>query len=155
MKKKIDYKEGDWFAVPLKNGYAVGNIARMSKKGKVLFGYFFGPIRKEIPSLQEIKDLKADHALEKYRFGDLYLYNGDWPIIGSPEKWKRDEWPIPGFYRKDFLQENHYRRVVYSDTDPNHEILEESVPFKMVKDLPKDSLMGADAVVIHLEEKLH
>ena len=41
---KASYREGDWFAVPLRDGgYAAGLIARANPKG-VLLGYFFGNI---------------------------------------------------------------------------------------------------------------
>lgn len=44
-RRKLNYKEGDWFAVPLGGaGYALGLVARVGRRG-VTFGYFFGPRR--------------------------------------------------------------------------------------------------------------
>ncbi len=40
--KKLPYKEGTWFAVPLKcGGHAVGIATRIAPKGRVLLAYFF------------------------------------------------------------------------------------------------------------------
>jgi hypothetical protein len=53
--QKINYREGDWFAVPLRDGgYAVGLVARMDNRGGVL-GYFFGPRRDDVPSPSDVE----------------------------------------------------------------------------------------------------
>ena len=45
-----EYREGDWFAVPSRDGgFAVGVIAR-ANPGGVLLGYSFGTLRSEIPA---------------------------------------------------------------------------------------------------------
>jgi hypothetical protein len=47
--ENIKYREGDWFAVPLRNGgFAVGLVARANPKAALL-GYFFGPKTKGYP----------------------------------------------------------------------------------------------------------
>ncbi|MGH9822314.1 MAG: Imm26 family immunity protein [Blastocatellia bacterium] len=56
-KRKLPYVEGDWFAVPLDDqGYALGMIARARPRGRMLFGYFIGPRRREAPALAEVSD---------------------------------------------------------------------------------------------------
>jgi hypothetical protein len=76
-RNKINYREGDWFAVPLRDGdYAVGVVARVDGSGGVL-GYFFGPRRAEVPSLLEVENLDPDQALRVLRFGDLGLIENE------------------------------------------------------------------------------
>jgi hypothetical protein len=64
-------REGDWFAFPLGDaGYAVGLIARAPKRGDVLFGYFFGPLRSELPSAMDVESLTPSDAVLLLRFFD-------------------------------------------------------------------------------------
>ncbi len=85
-RKKLPYREGDWFAVPLGDGdYAVGLVARMDGKGGVL-GYFFGPLHDHVPAVQEIAHLIVADALVIERFSDLNLLQGAWRIIWSNSK---------------------------------------------------------------------
>ena len=88
---KINYQEGDWFGVPLEGGgYAVGVLARFRKGpyGSNLFGYFFGPRRRALPSLEELKRLTPDDAINACHFGHLGLVQNEWPIIGRNEPWE-------------------------------------------------------------------
>jgi site-specific DNA recombinase len=58
---KLPYEEGDWFAIPVKeSGYATGLIARAANNGKILLGYFFGPLRKSPPSIKDVANLKPN-----------------------------------------------------------------------------------------------
>jgi immunity protein 26 of polymorphic toxin system len=75
------YREGDWFAVPLRdNAYGVGLAARVDGKGGVL-GYFFGPRRTELPDLSELAALSAGDSVLVRQFGDLSLLKREWPVI--------------------------------------------------------------------------
>jgi len=61
--KRLSYREGTWFAVPLKDGgYAAGVVARVGRRG-VLFGYFFGPRRPAAPSLSDLEGLTPNNAV--------------------------------------------------------------------------------------------
>jgi hypothetical protein len=68
--KKLTYREGDLFVLPLQDlGYAVGLVARSGPRGRVLFGYFFGPRYPEMPKLSELvpsgkRSKRADSAGE-------------------------------------------------------------------------------------------
>jgi hypothetical protein len=55
MMPQANYNEGDWFAVPLREGgFAIGVIARvMPRKEGVVLGYFFGPRRNAVPTVEE------------------------------------------------------------------------------------------------------
>lgn len=155
MKKKLPYQEGDWFAVPLRSdGYAVGVVARITKSyAGGIVGYFFGPKRDAIPSLDEMKLLRPEQALWKYNFGDLSLLEGKWPIIGKLPDWERSEWPVPLFVRHDSLSGNAWV-VEYDDDDPDQIISEMPVNFEDVRDLPRAGSAGAGAVEIVLTKLL-
>ena len=63
------YGEGDWFAVPLREGgFAAGVVARANPKA-VLLGYFFGPRRAAVPSVEEVSRLRPDDAVLVGKFG--------------------------------------------------------------------------------------
>jgi hypothetical protein len=72
------YREGDWFAVPLRaGGFAAVIVARaMPGREGVLLGYFFGPRRDRVPTLDELSALSASDAVLVERFGDLGILDG-------------------------------------------------------------------------------
>src|SRR5205809_5963188 len=98
----LPYKEGALFAVPLATGkYAVGIVARTSRKGKIILAYFFGPARQTVPEKRELAGLCPQDSVRIARVGDLSLIDKTWPIIGQLEPWDRNRWPIPPFVRRD------------------------------------------------------
>ena len=118
---KRNYHEGDWFAVPLgQGGYALGIIARTSQLG-VLLGYFFGPRRTELPTLDDVTGLRPDAAVWITRFTDHGLRGRRrsgilWPILGRLADWDRSTWPLPVFARLD-SRTGHAFRVYYGGDD--------------------------------------
>jgi hypothetical protein len=149
--KKLPYTEGDWFAVPLGNDrYGVGLIARSAPQGKILLGYFFDRFFHRIPRLSQLDDLTPDEANEVVRFGDLSLFNGEWPILGSLPKWDRSRWPIPFYIRRDTLSKKAWR-MQYSDEDPSEEISETPISYE-TSTFGRNSLLGAGAVEITLRK---
>jgi hypothetical protein len=141
------YREGDWFAVPLRGGgFAAGFIARaMPRKEGVLLGYFFGPKRDTVPTLDEISSLSASDAALVERFGDLGILDGTWPLVGHTDRWDRDAWLTPTFGRSEELTGRAFK-VIYDDTDPNRVLREERIDPSELATLPKDGLSGAGAV---------
>lgn len=128
--KKVPYKEGTWFAVPLKKGgYATGCIARCKPKTALVVAYLFGPKRDHVPPLDELVSLKADDAGAVWRMGDLGLITGSWPIIGEAPHWSRAEWPMPVFIRNEEIFKKVACRVVYSEDDPDVIVSEERIPY--------------------------
>jgi hypothetical protein len=96
-KKQLPYREGDWFAVPLRDGgYALGVAARVEGRGGVL-GYFFGPRRRQVPTAEDTRELSAAGAILVQKFGDPGLLNGTWPILPRTTDWNRNDWPMPAF----------------------------------------------------------
>src|SRR5262245_33171205 len=123
MAKKLPYNEGDWFAVPLfSGGYAAGIIARSAPKGKILFGYFFGPKSEKFPKAEGLNDLKPKDAIFVARFGDLGLTSGNWPIIlKTSDQWDKNFWRLPLFKRVDLVSQKVFC-IKYDQNDPSKEI---------------------------------
>lgn len=153
--KRVKYNEGDWFAVPLREGggFGVGVIARMAPNADVLLGYFFGPRRIRVPELSEVEGYRPAEAVMVRRFGALSLTRGEWPIIGSSESWERRDWPMPQFGR---LVERDGRawRVEYPDDDPNATPRESRINVELYERLPRDGMLGAGAVEILLTKAI-
>ncbi len=149
--KKLPYKEGDWFAVPLGNDrYGVGVIARAAPRGRILLGYFFDRFFQGIPQLSQLEDLTPDKAIEVVRFGDLSLFKREWPVLGSLPNWDRTQWPTPFYVRQDPLSKKAWR-VEYSDRDPSQEVSEVRIPYETTA-FGRNSLLGAGAVEITLRK---
>lgn len=154
VKRGLPYKEGDWFGIPVEGGgYAVGLIARCGRKGKVLFGYFFGPRREVLPPLTELRNLKPDDAILIGLFGDLDLYKKRWPVIGSFSEWKREKWPMPLFVRTDSISGEKYL-IRYSEDEPTLELEKRRTSEKEAEGFPKDGLAGAAYISIILNRLL-
>ncbi len=142
---KVKYAEGDWFAVPLRDGgFGVGVIARANPDG-VLLGYFFGPKRDAPPTISEVADLKPTDAVMVRKFGHLGLTQSKWPVVGSVPGWDRHDWPMPVFVRYEELTGRSFR-VFYDDNDPNKVVREEQIDPGAGEQGPKDGLLGAGAV---------
>jgi len=141
------YSEGDWFAVPLPgSGFAVGVIARvMPHKEGVLLGYFFGPKREKVPTLDELQGLSASDAVLVERFGHLGIVDGTWPLVGLANRWDRSAWPAPAFGRFEELTGRAFK-VTYDDANPNKLLREEQIDPRELTDMPQDGLSGAGAV---------
>lgn len=153
-KHHTSYREGDWFAVPLRDGgYAVGVIARANVEQGVVLGYFFGPRRLTSPALSDLQLLSAEDAVMVCRFGDLRLVRGDWPILGRFDIWNRRAWRMTKFQRRDVLN-NQMSFVEYDDDDPSREIGIAHAHWATPAEFPADSLFGAGAVEIQLTKLL-
>lgn len=108
------YREGDWFGVPLGSGQmAIGLVARSPKRGGLLLGYFFGPPRKQAPDATELKSMHAAQVQLICRFKNGALHRGLWRVFGACTKWRHKDWPMPPFLRKEGLS-GRAIRVEYS-----------------------------------------
>jgi len=146
---RVRYAEGDWFAVPPRDGgFAIGLLARSNPKG-ALFGHFFGPRHRDLPTLENVAELTPAEAVLVGRFGHLGLLHGEWPIIGRTEGWDRTEWPIPVFVRYEELT-GRTLKVYYDDNDPVRLLREERLRRGESAEGPEDGLMGAGFVEIRL-----
>jgi len=148
---KLNYKEGDWFMVPLQpDGFATGLVARHDARGRVL-GYFFGPRRDHPPSPSDIKGLQAGDAVMVCIFGGIGLLMGKWKVIAHSENWNRDEWPIPTFGRVTAIS-NIGWEVKYSDTLKRS--TEQRISVEMARELTPDRLCGYGSIETRLSRLL-
>jgi len=97
------YKEGDWFAVPMAHGFAVGLVARRPKRGPIVLGYFFGPCREQIQDIGALEQIRAEQASLICRLRDGALHRGLWRVLGHHPHWRRKDWPLPAFHRREGL----------------------------------------------------
>jgi len=149
--KKLPYREGDVFAVPLgSGGFSLGVVARSPRQGKVLLGYFFGEKFPSVPS--DLPTLLPENALKVVKFGDLSLMTGEWPVVGHLQNWDRDHWPMPKFIRQDPLRKR-AQLVSYADDDPNQLIAKEPCNIEAAG-YERDSLLGAGSVELLLTRLL-
>ena len=141
---KLPYDEGSVFLIPLRDGgLARGVVARTTRKGRILLGYFFGPRLEEEVSAT-LDDLSPDRALASIRVGDLRLIKGQWKVIGNVPNWQRSEWPMPNFVRRDPISGKAWL-IRYSDVDPLDSVSELLTNYDDFGDLARDSLYGAEA----------
>lgn len=143
----LPYSEGSVFLVPLrKGGYARGVVARSSREGKVLLGYFFGPVLSSSSDVA-LDDLVPANAVLRVLFGDLGFLNGEWPVVGNVPNWDRSQWTMPDFVRRDDLSGKAWL-VRYADDEPNRVVAEYPTGFDST--LTPDSLLGYGAVEVVL-----
>jgi hypothetical protein len=157
-KYRVEYGEGQWFAVPLDDGsYALGIIVRGSYSTKGGLGYFFGPRYPVVPSGRETEGKAPSDAILKAWFGDLGIIEGRWHLVKTTREFDRAQWPVPNFGRIDLINLQ-VGRVVEYDQDVNGLLdlpIRESVrPAEEVADLPEDGVWGARAVELALNRLL-
>jgi len=146
--------EGTWFAVPLDTGgYGVGVVARTARKGPFL-GYFFGPRRDAVPTIEAVASLRAKDALVLRLVGDLLLITGVWPQIGVDPDWSRERWPMPTFVRKNLLIDNLFFAVEYSEDDPGREVSERRLKSQPPPGAVEDGFVGAGLAATFLSDAI-
>jgi hypothetical protein len=117
---KVNYQEGNWFAVPLRDSdYAVRIVARSNPKAALL-GYLFGP------RLDEVRALRRDDAILVGSYGPLGSIQGRWPNRGSLPNWDRSEWPMLVFVRYEGVTGRSFN-VTYDEDDLARRISEEQM----------------------------
>jgi immunity protein 26 of polymorphic toxin system len=153
--RKIGYREGDWFLVPLRDGsgFGAGVVARVGRGG-VTLGYFFGPKQAGRASLAEVERDAPWGPVLISQFGDLGLIRGSWPLLGqTPGRWIRERWPIPEFVRTDVIS-GVRRKVIYAEDDLSTEVATVPIDAREAEGLPEDGLGGFGAVELQLTKLL-
>jgi len=146
-----NYKEGDWFAVPLpKGGFGLGIIARSNRKGYVL-AYFFAGRHEKLPTAANVKDLASHDAIWIAQCGDLGILRGEWPIIASSVNWRSEEWPFPRYFGRIDRDEGRAWLVEYDEKTPLRMRSQIEVSIEQAEGVPSESLYGYVALQIKLE----
>lgn len=142
----MPYREGDSFAVPLTGGgWAIAVIARIAPGGRVVVGHFFGPRLPALPAVGSLRALQPQDSILTARFGDLGIVQGKWKPLGQLGSFKREQWPMPVFYRT-VPHTGQLLRVSYRGENPNAIPDEVIISQQEAGRLPEDSLFGAAAV---------
>lgn len=148
--KRVRFQEGDWIAIPLRDGgFGVGLLARVPKKSRVLLGYFMGRRYAEVPSMNVLSGWRPEDAVLVAMLGDSGLVSENWPVIGQAENWERARWPMPVFRHVDVISLRWAKRL-YSGDGENRFLQE--IPCRRVEAeaLPEDGLLGSGALRIVL-----
>src|SRR5690606_21636551 len=99
-------KNGDVFIVPLDgSSFSVGVVVRTNGKG-VVYGHFFrGDCADEVVRSGRF-EVPQDALILRAKFGDRFLVNGKWPVVGRVTDWVDAKYPLPDFLRVDSSSEN-------------------------------------------------
>ena len=151
---KINYAEGDCFAVPLcDGGFARGVIARMDKKRGIL-GYFFAPKYLVLNEVCITPDITPNNAITIRNCGDLGFATGEWKIVGKIIPWVREHWPIPiyGFIEPIWKKWGELR--YYTENELGINSFHKRVSVEEASLHLQDGLAGSKAVEIRLNKLL-
>jgi hypothetical protein len=134
------------------NRFALGVVARVGKRGRIVSGYFFGPLFEDAPTAAELAVLKPQGATLVVRFGDLHPMSDKWPILSRIGSWDRPDWPMPEFVRIEPISGRVFL-VSFSDIDPGERLSQDRIAVNS-SNLEIDSLWGAGAVEAFLATRL-
>ena len=152
--KTSQLRSGDVFLVPLDEGSsAVGVVFRTNGRG-IVFGHFFhSRFAEEVVSSGKFSLPSVDSIL-RAKFGDKFLVEGRWPVVGRVRNWRDEKFPLPRFLRID--QAGRYAFISEYDENSFECLREEKVPIDTItqRDLVPDRLLGASVVEAKLL-KLH
>jgi hypothetical protein len=117
--KKIKFKEGQVFAVPLRQGgYVLGILVR--EYIKITLGYFFNKIYPTIPDKVDKSEISIDKIALIALFSSMGIEDGYWPLVETNLLFKKGDWPIPLMKMQDPLTEKYYS-VLFDETLINDE----------------------------------
>ena len=151
---KINYSEGDCFAVPLcDGGFALGVVARLDKKKGVL-GYFFAPKYASVDEIVITPDIIPEKTIHVKNFGDLGLVTCEWKIIGKINPWIREDWQIPVYSFTEPLLLNWGELRYYTEKQLCVCSFHKRVSIEEANNYPKDSFAGSGAIEIYLNKLL-
>lgn len=148
--------EGQWFAVPLAGGHAVGLVSRAPRRGSSLLGHFFGPLRPTLPRPEELNGLRPQDALLVARFEKDAILSGRWAAIGSVSRWNREDWPLPEFRMVDSYRLTGKSWVVkYSERNLDRFAGQREVPSEQESEFPpNEGIFPAEHLEAYLAELL-
>jgi hypothetical protein len=145
------YGEGDWLWIPLgkSSSHAIGRVARVGPRGKIMLVYAFGPPLRSKPSASELDMLQSSSAVMIRMCGDLGIICREWEVIARPTEFDRTAWPMPAFGQwsgPDFPGV----RVDYPADAPNTDPVATLVTYEEASQLPPDGIDGYKAFEAHL-----
>jgi hypothetical protein len=106
-----------------------------------------------VPTQDCIKRLEAKNAIMRLKCSLLDLYSGKWKIVGKISDWKRENWPLPVFFRDDLLAGTVLIR--FSDENLVSPIEEITYGGGDILLADRDRTSGSGAVAVRLRQKLN
>jgi hypothetical protein len=94
---------------------------------------FFSIILLALPTKDKWSKLDPTKAILRPRVLDTSLQKGTWPILGSLQQFKKEDWPMPQYIAREKGFENAWLET-YKESCPAERILSKKVPF----DYPAD-----------------
>lgn len=152
--RKSQLRPGDVFLVPLDKGSsAVGIVFRTNGRGIVFGQFFHRRFADDVVASGEFS-LPSVGSILIAKFGDKFLAEGRWPVVGRVRNWRDERFPLPRFLRID--QAGRYGFIAEYDEKSFECLGEERVPIETVdqSDFVPDRLLGASVVEAKLL-KLH
>lgn len=147
----MTHSEGDIFAVPLEQGgFGVGVIARMGRN--MILAYFLDIQLDSHDAWRSSARPRKEMAVWIAFVGDLKLSDGRWPLLGRVQPWKRSDWPVPEFARREEFTGRSYR-VIYGDGIDSRPV-EILADLQEILGLPEDGPAGAGFVEERLSQLL-
>lgn len=90
-------REGDWIAVPLSQGYAIGRVVLLRPMTSSMFVRFV-PQRFEEPlSKDALERIRASDAAVAMQCSDAPLRDQAWRVLAGVDSYDVSKWPIPWF----------------------------------------------------------
>lgn len=144
--KKSQLRPGDVFLVPMESDSpAVGVVVRTNAKG-IVFGHFFlQRFAVEVVPAGGF-DLGKEQPVLTAKFGDKFLVEGKWPVVGRVTGWRDENFPLPRFSRADAA--GAFGFITEYDEHSFECLSEIRVPIDELEqaDLVPDRLLGAAVV---------
>jgi hypothetical protein len=128
-------------------GWGIGVVGRVDPRG-VGLGYFMPDRHMAPPAVATFAATSPGSAVLVCLFSDAAARSGDWIDLGSLPGWRRDEWPVPRFVRRDAVRGQVV--VQYDEQDlvtPSSEI---RASVTDTAGFPRDDLFGSGAVELAL-----
>ena len=143
VERPLLYQEGTVFAMPIKNsGYILGVVARTTKVGEIVIVYLFKEKFSFLPEQKAWSKLTPKKAIARPRVLDTYLQNKRWPVLGTLQDFKREEWPMPKYLAREKGFEDAWLET-YKDSCPAERLLSKKVPFdSLLEENEEGSLFG-------------
>jgi len=141
-RKPKNYKEGDWFLVPLdRTGeFAVGRIARANRG--LLIAYVFGPSVSAPPAAEDLAAIRAENVVDVMKVADVGIRNLEWPLLGGLPGWENERayWPVPAFGHIDLMDPE--RGVIRQLKENLLDYEEKECDRETALSIPEDGLRG-------------
>ena len=150
MARRLRYRAGSVFCIPLPGGGCARGVVSATGSRGLVIGHFFRPRLPACLDAVETWPLVPAAAIKVMRFGDRALLSGEWRVIGEVKPWKPEDWMTTRFVRREPIT-GRVLRVVY---DEKQRFVREEPMRAIDESLPSNSQFGPTGVAIEVDEAL-